>query len=103
MAPIIPADDGRRQRDGGIEVRSRATEGLRHQDAAQYAQRPASGDHHPAGIGCIGPAKRYVGTYAGAQKHKDQRAHKLAQPNRVHFTFLLLSDKRQGIDACPYL
>ena len=34
---IIPADDGRRQRDGGIEVRAGTTESLRHQDAAQPA------------------------------------------------------------------
>ena len=75
---IITADDRRREGNCRIEVRAGAAKGLRHQNAAEYAQRPAGGDNHPARVGSIRLAQCYAGTYAGAKQHQDQCPHKLA-------------------------
>ena len=82
------------QRDGRIEICAGAAEGLRHQHAAKHRQRPPCGDHHPSRVGRIGLAQRNAGIDAVAQQHQNQRAHKLAEPNRMHRGFLTIADSR---------
>ena len=73
----------------GLRLRAGTAEGLRHQHSAEHGQRPAGGDHHPAGIRRVRLAQRHAGVDAVAQQHQNQRAHKLAKPDRMHRGFLV--------------
>ena len=78
---IISADDGNGQRNGGIQICAGAAKGLRHQHAAEHAQRPSDGDHQPAGVLGIVLAQDHAGIDAAAQQHQHQRAHEFAKPH----------------------
>jgi len=81
---VVASDDGAGERDGGVQICRATAEGLCDQDAAQHAQCPSGGDHHPAGICRIGLAQQDCGVHAVAEEDENERAHELAKPDGVH-------------------
>jgi len=70
-------------------------EGLRNQYSAQYRKRPSGGDDHPSRVGGVGLAEGDACIDAVAEQHQHQRAHELAQPDRMHVDFLALASLRE--------
>ena len=85
---VDAARDSAGERNGGIEIGSRAAEGLSHQHSAKNGEGPASGDDHPACVCCVGLAQGDAGVDAVAEEDQNKGTHEFAEPDRVHNAFL---------------
>jgi hypothetical protein len=71
---VVIIGDGKTERDGGVDMGVGAAEQLGDEDTSQHGERPAGGDHDPAGVLGLRLVQQDPGDNPIAQQNEDERA-----------------------------